>query len=64
LAHKDLGFNLLTRLEEDLKDLVDMDSKPRSEGRTIYMIVSPKKDIEKIMEQKKLNTEEEETNKE
>ena len=50
LAHKELGFALLKRLENDLKDIIDVDSFPQSEGRTISMIVSPKKDINKILE--------------
>lgn len=53
LAHKELGFEILKRLEEELAPYIEMDSKPRSEGRTIYMIVSPKKDITKIAEQDK-----------
>ncbi|MCD6182502.1 MAG: translation initiation factor IF-3 [Candidatus Cloacimonetes bacterium] len=50
LAHKDIGFNLLERLMEDLKDLVEIDSRPKSEGRTIFIIVSPVKDIEKRLD--------------
>lgn len=57
LAHKDIGFKLLDRIKEDLKDLIEIDSPAKSEGRTISMIASPKKDIDNILE--KLNTEEE-----
>jgi len=57
LAHKDIGFKLLDRIKEDLKDLIEIDSPAKSEGRTISMIASPKKDIDKILE--KLDTEEE-----
>lgn len=49
LAHKELGFKLLEKLIEDLKDLIDVEQEVRSEGRTIFVIVSPKKDIEKIL---------------
>lgn len=52
LAHKDIGFKLLERIQEDLKDLIEIDSSAKSEGRTISMIVSPKKDIDKILEKK------------
>ena len=52
LAHKELGFEVLKRLEEDLADLIEIDSKPVSEGRQIFMIVAPKKDIDKILEKK------------
>lgn len=60
LAHKELGFEILKRLEEELSAYIEVDSKPRSEGRTIYMIVSPKKDIDKIAEQENLVEKEEE----
>jgi len=50
LAHKELGFKLLEKLVEDLKDMIDVEHSPRSEGRTIFTIVSPKKDIDKILE--------------
>lgn len=52
LAHKDLGFKLLEKLLEELKDIVDVDFQPKTEGRTIFTIVTPKKDIEKILEEK------------
>ena len=52
LAHKELGFNVLKRLEKDLADFIELDSKPQSEGRQIFMVVSPKRDIDKILEQK------------
>lgn len=50
LAHKDIGFKLLERLIEDLNGLVEIDVKPKSEGRTIFMVASPVKDIEKRLE--------------
>jgi translation initiation factor IF-3 len=50
LAHKDIGFKLLERLIEDLTGLVEIDVKPKSEGRTIFMVTSPVKDIEKRLE--------------
>ncbi|MCF7912042.1 MAG: translation initiation factor IF-3 [Candidatus Cloacimonetes bacterium] len=54
LAHKELGFDVLKRLEEDLADFIELDSKPQSEGRQIFMVVSPKKDIDKILEMKSI----------
>ncbi len=51
LAHKDLGFKLLERLVEDLKDIIDVDSQPRSEGRTIFLIATPKKELDTIIEE-------------
>ncbi|MCF7794275.1 MAG: translation initiation factor IF-3 [Candidatus Cloacimonetes bacterium] len=50
LAHKDLGFKLLEKLVDELKDIIEVESEPRSEGRTIYTVVAPKKDIDKILE--------------
>ncbi|MCK4957265.1 MAG: translation initiation factor IF-3 [Candidatus Cloacimonetes bacterium] len=50
LAHKDLGFNLLERLLAELASLVVVEVKPRNEGRTVFTIISPKKDIDKILE--------------
>jgi len=49
LAHKELGFKLLEKLVEELKDLIDVDHAPKTEGRTIFTVVSPKKEIEKIL---------------
>lgn len=49
MAHKELGYNVLDRLVEDLKEFVDVDSKPSSEKNLLTMIVSPKKDIDKIL---------------
>ncbi len=50
LAHKDIGFRLLERLLKELKGLVDIEVEPKSEGRTIYTIINPKKDIETLLE--------------
>jgi len=49
LAHKDLGFKLLERLIKEIKPFVDVEGSPKNEGRTIYVIVSPKKDIDKLL---------------
>lgn len=50
LAHTDIGFKLLERLIEELKDYIEVEHQPKSEGRTIFTIVSPKKDIDKILD--------------
>ncbi|MDO9576477.1 MAG: translation initiation factor IF-3 [Candidatus Cloacimonadales bacterium] len=60
LAHKELGFKLLEKLVEELKDIIDVEHSPRSEGRTIFTIVSPKKDINKILGTPEIIEEEEE----
>lgn len=49
LAHKELGFSLLEKLLQELKDIIDVEQSPRTEGRTIFTVVSPKRDIEKIL---------------
>jgi len=53
LAHKDLGYELLDKLQEDLQELIEIDSKPKSEGRQISMIIAPKKDIDQIIKKQK-----------
>jgi len=49
IAHKDLGYNVLERLETDLSNIADVDTKPTSEKNLLSMIMSPKKDIDKIL---------------
>jgi len=49
IAHKDLGYNVLERLETDLAHIAEVDSKPTSEKNLLSMIMSPKKDIDKIL---------------
>ncbi len=53
MAHKELGYNVLERLKTDLAYIVDVDSEPVSERNLLSMIVSPKKDIDKILEKLK-----------
>lgn len=43
-AHKDLGFDLMNRVMEDLKDCAQVDQKPRMMGRSIIMQMSPMKE--------------------
>ncbi len=52
LAHMDLGYKLLDKLYKELQDIIELESKPTTEGRTIFMIATPKKDIDKILAQK------------
>jgi len=49
LAHKDLGFNVLEKLKTDLSHIADVDSEPVSERNLLSMIMSPKKDIDRIL---------------
>nr|WP_225444640.1 translation initiation factor IF-3 [Pseudomarimonas arenosa] len=43
MAHTELGIQMINRLEEDLKDEVVIESRPRLEGRQMVMMVAPKK---------------------
>jgi translation initiation factor IF-3 len=55
LAHRDIGFKLLERILEDLKLLVDVEVKPKNEGRTVFSIIAPKKDIDSLLEDSEEN---------
>ncbi|MCB5250539.1 MAG: translation initiation factor IF-3 [Candidatus Cloacimonetes bacterium] len=50
MAHKELGYDVLERIAEDLKDIIEIDSKPSSEKNLLTMVVSPKKEIDRIIE--------------
>lgn len=43
LAHKELGAELLKRVEADLGELAVVEQRPKMEGRQMIMIVAPKK---------------------
>lgn len=43
MQHKELGQALLTRLFEPLVDIATMDGTPKMEGRSITVLISPKK---------------------
>jgi translation initiation factor IF-3 len=49
MAHKELGYSILERLTTDLSYIADVDSQPLAEKNLLMMIVSPKKDIDKII---------------
>jgi len=44
MAHTSIGRDILLKFAEDLVDLADMEKRPRMEGRTMVMFMSPKKD--------------------
>ena len=50
MAHKELGFNVLEKLKTDLAYLADVDSAPVAERNLISIIMTPKKDIDRILE--------------
>ena len=41
LAHKEIGLNLLKRVESDLIDIANVEQEPISEGRQFVMLLSP-----------------------
>lgn len=43
MAHQELGFNLLKRVEADLASYGAVEQFPKMEGRQLVMVVSPKK---------------------
>ena len=43
LAHKELGLELLQRVEKDLEDLAVVEQRPKMEGRQMIMMMAPKK---------------------
>jgi len=49
IAHKELGYDVLERLTNDLAFIAEVDSKPMAEKNYISMIMSPKKDIDRIL---------------
>ncbi len=41
ITHKDLGREVLERLAEELKDVADVESRARMEGRQMFMMLAP-----------------------
>jgi translation initiation factor IF-3 len=41
-AHRNMGRELLARVEGDLKEVGQIETTPRDEGRNIFIIVAPK----------------------
>ena len=42
MAHKELGFQLLNRVKEDIVEYAKVESEPKLEGRQMIMILAPK----------------------
>jgi len=42
-AHRELGLELLQRVEKDLASISQMESRPQMEGRQMVMVLGPKK---------------------
>ena len=43
MAHQNIGFDLLKRVEEDLHGRGSVEQAPLSEGRQLVMLLSPAK---------------------
>lgn len=43
IVHKDRGISILERVVQDLADVAKVDQEPRAEGRTLQMLLVPKK---------------------
>jgi translation initiation factor IF-3 len=43
ITHSDLGRKILNNLAQDVKDLGEVEGRPRLEGRQMHVIIGPKK---------------------
>ncbi len=43
MAHRELGMELLKRIEQDLEELASVEQFPKMEGRQMVMVMGPKK---------------------
>ena len=43
MAHKELGMDVLKRIEKDLEELAIVEQFPKMEGRQMVMVLAPKK---------------------
>ncbi len=43
MAHQELGFKLLQRVQQDLQEFGSVEQMPKLEGRQLVMVISPKK---------------------
>jgi translation initiation factor IF-3 len=50
MAHKELGYNVLEKIKTDLAYLADVDAEPVADRNLLFIIMSPKKDIDRILE--------------
>lgn len=50
MAHKELGYKILDKIKEDLAHIAEVDQEPVSDRNLLSIIVSPKKDIDRILE--------------
>ncbi len=43
MAHRELGFDLLKKIEEELADIATVEQRPKLEGRQLVMVLAPNK---------------------
>ena len=43
MAHRELGMEMLKRVEKDLSELAVVEQWPKFEGRQMIMVMAPKK---------------------
>lgn len=43
MAHQELGLELLNRVEEELGDAIQVEHRPKMEGRQLTMVIAPRK---------------------
>lgn len=43
ITHRELGYQLLERLEKDLSDVGEVEARPRMEGNQMFIILAPKR---------------------
>ena len=51
MAHKELGYRILDKIKEDLAQIADVDHEPVSDRNMLSIVVSPKKDIDRIIKE-------------
>ena len=42
ITHKDIGLRVLNRLAEECADIADIETKPRMEGKNLFLVLAPK----------------------
>ena len=42
-AHRELGLEVLQRVEKDLEDIAQVEQRPAMEGRQMVMVLAPRK---------------------
>lgn len=50
MQHRELGMDILRRVQKDLQDIITIEQQPKAEGRQMGMVIAPAKDIEKKLQ--------------